>query len=234
MRVSDEDMPSDLGTLEWCADYVLSDSERQQFTAASKVEKRKRDWLSGRIAAKDAVRKLLKDECGLELCPADIEIMQDDNGRPMPYGLWVETAGFVPQLSITHGDGIAYALACRPSPEFIAGIDTEPARNRGDAFEDMAFTESEIKMLATVKPEDRDAANTAFWCAKEAIAKAIGMGLAGKPKEFEVVNADWSKAELVVAVHQTDTFVQGKQLLVHCLIEDERVTAFTACQAITR
>ena len=225
-RVADEDMPSDLGTLEWCGDYVLSESERLEFTSASKVEKRKREWLAGRIAAKDAVRQLLRDECGITVCPADIEIVQDENGRPSPYGFWIEKAGFVPQVSITHADGIAYALTCLPSQEVIAAIDTEAIRERDQAFEEMAFTEGEIELLMAAA--DRKAACTAFWCAKEAVAKAIGVGVAGKPKAFEVVDTNWQAQTLMVAVHQSDTVAENNQVLVHYLIEDNQVTAFTA------
>ena len=62
---------------------ILNRRERllwRELNAAS--SKRRRDWLMGRIAAKDAVRLLIKDQVGLVLCPADIEITSAATGQP--------------------------------------------------------------------------------------------------------------------------------------------------------
>jgi malonyl CoA-acyl carrier protein transacylase len=93
------------------AHLVLSREERHEwrrlFTAPMQ---RRLDWLAGRIAAKDAVRLLLKPQLG-PLRPADIQIQADQNGRPLVSGPWMRPGGQPPLVTIAYSDGEARAIA---------------------------------------------------------------------------------------------------------------------------
>ena len=68
-------------------------------------------WLLGRIAAKDAVRRLLWDAGAGPVFPAEIRVGNDDAGRPpAPQG---PLAAGLP-ISLAHKDRLAVALAHRP------------------------------------------------------------------------------------------------------------------------
>lgn len=68
---------------------------------------RKREYLAGRFAAKEAIFKAINEL--LPITIVDIEIFNKDNGMP-----YCEIAGFDISLSISHEKAyaIAYALVC--------------------------------------------------------------------------------------------------------------------------
>ena len=84
------------------ASLVLSRGERKSYHASNEPPQRKSAWLVGRAAAKDAVRAFLKKHRGLTLLPADIEIGQDEHGRPVPMGSVDPRDGFGPRYIAQH------------------------------------------------------------------------------------------------------------------------------------
>ena len=70
------------------------------------------------------------------------------------------------------------------------GIDVEPIVERPPSFEATAFTAGERALLDRWSGASRAEWVTRFWCAKEAAAKASGLGLAGGPASAQVVEAD--------------------------------------------
>ena len=134
------------------------------------------EWLIGRIAAKDAVRKLLFEAGHRSIFPAEVEITSDESGRPI-----VSTSGARDiRVSIAHKKGIAVAIAAEGvSP----GIDVEQIEEHGEGFEALAFHAEELAMLPE---QDRAAWATRLWSAKEAVGKSRGTGLSGNPKSLRV------------------------------------------------
>ncbi|UUU38898.1 4'-phosphopantetheinyl transferase superfamily protein [Streptomyces sp. NBC_00162] len=134
-------------------------------------------WLLGRIAAKDALRRLLWDGGAGPVFPAEVPIGNDPAGRPLAEGPL--TRGF--RLSIAHKDRIAVALA---HPGRAVGIDVEQVTADPDALVRIALGPEELRLaerLAACEGTGLPAALTALWCAKEAAAKAEGSGLGGRP-----------------------------------------------------
>jgi len=170
------------------AHFVLSRAERLAWRALG-APKRRREWLSGRVAAKDAVRHHLLATRGITLFPADIEITPDQHGRPQPRGAVLERLGVALSVSIAHTDGVAMAIAAEPARGI--GIDVERIDRRRGEFERAAFTPDELRLLG---PDDGGTARRErglrLWCAKEAVAKAIGRGLMGSPLNLEAQDAD--------------------------------------------
>ena len=76
------------------------------------------------------------------------------------------------------GDGLLVAQALRPGVR--VGVDLELLRPRPRALEIARryFTATEAAALASVPGDQREAAFVALWCAKEAVLKADGRGLA--------------------------------------------------------
>jgi len=89
---------------------VLGRRERAIWYGLKVPERRRLEWLLGRIAAKDAVRNYLQNRFHLNLHPADVEILPDVTGRPLVSGSWTSQLSRVPLVSISHVDGSAVAI----------------------------------------------------------------------------------------------------------------------------
>ncbi|MEO1554835.1 MAG: beta-ketoacyl synthase N-terminal-like domain-containing protein [Pseudomonadota bacterium] len=171
---------------------ILSAAERETFAGLS--GKRRRDWLIGRIALKEAARAHIMMQQGLSLLPADLEIDYDPQGRPVlrperPMHLGV--TGLMPEITLTHTGGAAVA-AVGPAGQLI-GIDMEqPAGIAPDLLSEGAFLPEELARLGIAVQQTQAQAQAADkvtellvgWCAKEAAAKMLGEGLTGRPKAF--------------------------------------------------
>lgn len=163
------------------ATTILSAAERAQFAALTGPGKRRRDWLMGRIALKEAARAWIAGQYGVLPLPADIEIAVAETGKPFVDGTALGLAlGLVmPEISLSHTKGSAVAVAAPAGQP--AGIDMEMlAGVDGETLAVGAFGPAEHAML-----NGADSARLmAGWCAKEAVAKAMGQGLNGRPKSF--------------------------------------------------
>ena len=155
------------------AHLILNRAERKAFKEMQ-VGKRRTEWLFGRAAAKDAVRTWLLRQESLQLFPADVEIQNDEYGRPLPVGEWKPQVTQLPQLSIAHTGKLAIAIA--GSAPFL-GIDIEDARPASGRIERYVLTDPERQLLQEIDEQHRDEWMMRFWCAKEAAAKATGRGL---------------------------------------------------------
>jgi phosphopantetheinyl transferase (holo-ACP synthase) len=155
------------------AQITLSSDEMREYRKLDVPLKKRLDWVFGRLAAKDAVRLMWWERHGERFFPADMELQHDEHGRPHAVHLDLGDREPLPNVSVSHAGGVMAALA---SFEPFVGIDLEKIETREASFESLAFDETERRMLDVY--EDRDEAVTRFWCAKEAVAKALGRGLA--------------------------------------------------------
>jgi phosphopantetheine--protein transferase-like protein len=169
---------------------VLSRREREIWESMTAVPKRRQEWLLGRVVAKDVVRQLIRQRFGLRLAPADVEILPDERGRPQVQGQSTRRLGIVPVVSISHSHGVAGALAALDRRHLI-GIDIESVSQRKAGFETAAFTPAERRLVASLRDEQQKEWYLRLWCAKEAVGKALGCGLAGGITVLEVQTAEF-------------------------------------------
>ena len=180
----------------------LSERERAEYEALRPLTQRQ--WLAGRIAAKDAVRHWMWARGSGAVFPVEIQVANEPSGRPVVRGACPDDLS----VSIAHKNDLAVALV---GAGHAVGIDIEHIVPRDAGFEAMAFTARERDMLPA---SGRDEWIARFWSAKEAAAKARGTGLAGNPARFEIGER---RDELLV--------VDGTP--VQTRIEGEYVIAFT-------
>jgi phosphopantetheinyl transferase (holo-ACP synthase) len=171
MQADQSILPDDEVILDWCLDYLLTRGEQAIWRDSAKTKKRKIDWLLGRIAAKEAVRKQIQSISGRVLGPHDIEIVSQASGAPL-----VRLADYnLPEIlvSISHTQGAGFALATLGGAG-KPGIDAEIIREREQAFAATFLKPHELSYLATC-PKDRiNVELTRLWSAKEALYKACG------------------------------------------------------------
>lgn len=206
---------------------ALSRRERAEFDAMNGPAKRKMEWVLGRCAAKDAVRMLVKEKYGVQLCAADVEISSDAKGRPVVGGVWKERLKADPVVSITHTNGAAAAIAALGESR-LPGIDLEFFGQRPDGFETIAFTDDERKWLGEIPHAKREEWSLRLWCAKEAIAKALGHGLTHGLQTVRMKSADLGSGavQMELASGMAAEFPQyaGKTLTAHTHREGEAVS----------
>ncbi|MDF1669262.1 MAG: beta-ketoacyl synthase N-terminal-like domain-containing protein [Roseovarius sp.] len=174
----------------------LADDEQAQ--AAQMAEygadaDRWKHWSLGRLAVKRAARDYFADHA-ITLQNSDISVAKTENGAPFIHlpAQGMQLAG----TSIAHSGGVAIgAVAAAP---WRIGVDFElPERIREPAnFIDAILSEREGAQLP-VRP-DADTA-VMLWSIKEAAAKTLGIGLQGRPQEFEIVEFDPATAAARVA-----------------------------------
>jgi phosphopantetheinyl transferase (holo-ACP synthase) len=110
---------------------MLGRTERALILQSNASDSHQLEWLAGRAAAKEAIRRLLERHYGLDLPLADIEILPDPWGRPRPEGAWLDRVDGPLCVSIRRVDGLAVAvagLAPAMPDELFSGTDV---RDRG-------------------------------------------------------------------------------------------------------
>lgn len=149
-----------------------------------RTEKRQRDWLLGRWTAKQLIQEVVRQQTGQELTLPEIEVRNGRRGDPIVNGQLSMVNG-QPQetdlnslvtLSISHAHGHAFcAVVERPS--WPIGADLEWIERRSEAFVADYFTAAERELVGQAAGEMRDVLVTAVWSAKEAVLKALHLGL---------------------------------------------------------
>ncbi|MBM3240061.1 acyltransferase domain-containing protein [Candidatus Poribacteria bacterium] len=227
----------DIGPTIWetvWAYLILSRQERKTYIALKdkKLDKRRTEWLLGRNVIKDAIRRYVKNQYALDLFPADIEIGEDDYGRPVPKNRWMQERGIIPALSMAHADRMAVAIA--GPPDYRLGIDIEQIREREEGFKTLAFTEGENALLNSQETSSREEWMTRFWCAKESVGKALGRGLIEGPKSLVVQELDAQTGTVKVALQGklSEMFPEyaGTQIIVYTAKEENYIVASTICE----
>ncbi|MEA2173114.1 MAG: hypothetical protein QOD00_706 [Blastocatellia bacterium] len=211
------------------AHLVLNRRERETWRNLKGPLKRRNEWLLGRAAAKDAVRSFLKSRHKIELCPADIEIAQDEHGQPFVAGNWTKNLERLPALSIAHTDGVAVALAGDDGRCGGIGIDIERVAVTREDLAAFAFTQAERGLLSSLKDGAREEWMMRLWCAKEATSKAVGRGLITGPMGMEVLSLDagTGKVSLVTAGELARELpdLAGRELTAYTCVEAGLVCA---------
>ncbi|MBI4656106.1 MAG: 4'-phosphopantetheinyl transferase superfamily protein [Elusimicrobia bacterium] len=159
------------------AEEILSEKELAKYNSF-RIEKRKREWLGGRFAAKSAIWDRSQKSEVRDQKLRDIEITRDKYGRPIyqTQNSKLKIQNFL--LSISHSGKYAVAAAKNSGCNFL-GIDIEKTEQRHPLWEKDYFHETEILSNA---PEFL----TELWTKKEALLKALGLGMKADPLDIVI------------------------------------------------
>ena len=162
------------------AEEVLSSEELEKYSQF-KFEKRRGEWLRGRLVAKWLLQHSLP-EFG-NLLPRNISVRNDSLGAPF-FSIHHEQR--LPGcLSISHSRGLALC-GLTFEPMLQIGFDLEIVEPRFPGLVDDFFTPEENKALRICPAEKYDQMVTLIWSAKEAMLKALGKGLQMDTRQVEV------------------------------------------------
>ncbi len=161
---------------------ILDAPERKEFAEMTGSTARRTEWLFGRVAAKEAVRRFLKDYYHARWSNADVRIWPDDYGKPHALGAWNDYLSTKLDIGIAHTEKFVVAVAAANSH---VGVDVESVnRDLSDEFAAGVFNPEELELAV----QGSSSAQTVikFWCAKEAVSKALGTGIRYSPREMRV------------------------------------------------
>jgi phosphopantetheinyl transferase len=146
----------------------LGPRERERL-AGFRIEKRRRDWLAGRRAAKVALARLLGDEPSREL-----EVLPAESGAPVVHGRTGPLPGI--GVSLVHSHDLAGALAWR-GDRVGPGLDLEHVEPLHEALLALALNASELAYVDRGAEPLRTVRALRLWTAKEAVLKSQAVGL---------------------------------------------------------
>ncbi|MER8060628.1 MULTISPECIES: beta-ketoacyl synthase N-terminal-like domain-containing protein [unclassified Streptomyces] len=193
----------DLASRELIMRNSLGGAERARY--AAHPPRGRRQWLLGRIAVKDAVRRLLWERGEGPVFPAEIRVHNDAAGRPCVTGVHGRT---LPPLdvSLAHRAEAGVAIVRPRGPHrphtdsgsgIGVGIDIEEIAEREPATLGTALAAEELRLLRAQSGPEAEWF-TRFWAAKEAAAKAEGTGFGGRPRDFRVLETTPDGGRLLV------------------------------------
>ncbi|MEV6291971.1 beta-ketoacyl synthase N-terminal-like domain-containing protein [Streptomyces sp. NPDC051896] len=187
----------DLASRELIMRNSLGGAERAEY--AERPPRARRQWLLGRIAAKDAVRQWLWRHGEGPVFPAELRVRNDESGRPYVTG--VHGRALPPlDVSLAHRAEAAVAVVRPHTPRPGPGIDIEEVTERDPATLATALGPAELRLLRVRAAHGAEAVwFTRFWAAKEAVAKAEGGGFGGRPRDFAVLEAAPDGSRLLVS-----------------------------------
>jgi phosphopantetheinyl transferase len=149
-------------------------------------EKRRREWLLGRLVAKRLVCDLLHERLTREVDPLAIEVWRRPNGAPLVLSAddhlpWASGSPLPLDLSLSHSHGAvlcgAFWFGRQSASAPRLGVDVEQIDPRPpDLFRDY-FTEIEHRYSEEAQCGTRDERATLIWSGKESTLKALGKGL---------------------------------------------------------
>lgn len=158
----------------------LLNPNEQHRLAAMPIAKRRNDWLLGRWTAKRLVQSYIAQHGGARVPLERIVVTNGPDGAPQVQA--DETHQLLAlynlqllSLSISHCDGHAFCALTDGSVRI--GADIERITPRAPVFAEDYFTAHELAQLRAAPPASRDMLVTLIWSAKEAVLKALHLGL---------------------------------------------------------
>ncbi|MFP3982714.1 MAG: 4'-phosphopantetheinyl transferase family protein [Desulfurivibrionaceae bacterium] len=146
----------------------LAEAEKRRLNSLGR-EKRRQEWLAGRLAAKEAVFTVMSGSTKTSLPFFDyrsVAVIQDEAGRPYMVSELQEVRAL--DLSISHSSGLAVALA---SPG-RCGIDIQKVDPSLERVQSYFVKETEKKLLGALHHSYTIRQRLALlWSAKEALKK---------------------------------------------------------------
>jgi phosphopantetheinyl transferase len=174
------------------ADAWLAPAERER-ARAFRIERRRRDWLAGRLNLKALLVDVIARRCGVCLSPVQVTIEREVSGAPFvalapgvaPAGLAGDAGRLPISISNSHAHGRALSAAMWTDGEqtesgaaaAAVGVDLEWIEPRSAAFVYDFLSAAEQQYWRAARGEDAHLRANLAWSAKESVLKVLQRGL---------------------------------------------------------
>lgn len=150
-----------------------------------KSEKRKRDWLAGRLAAKELLRAHLGQALGCLVPWEQIEIYNGPASEPC-FRLLGDQLPININISIAHSHGYGLCGLARTREDGYIGVDLEKIRPVSTAVQRRFLIEAELEQIGRQLTGRESEGAVLFWVLKEAAFKALRLSTVGKLTRLQV------------------------------------------------
>jgi phosphopantetheinyl transferase len=159
---------------------LLSPGEERVLSGLT-FPRRRHKWLLGRVALKRVVREELLEQRPSVPPESAFTVGNEPSGAPY---IELEGEGRLPwAVSISHRADLGLGALCTV-PGVLLGADLELVEPRDPALVRSFFTQAEQQAVAAAEAPDLLVAR--IWSAKEAVLKALGLGLRLDTRQVEV------------------------------------------------
>ncbi len=187
--------PDEIGLLQFAKD-ILSSREIETFQSFKELSKR-RQWIAGRLALKESIRSLICTDQSVSITNSEIEIGNLESGK-----IYVSTINNMdypyPVISLSHKEGKAIAVAADCSIYFTMGIDLEICDLVDDSLVELILSVNEQNHIKAFTNENKNVVFRKVWAAKEAVAKALGLGLPEVLKKLVMLEYSQDMNQIVI------------------------------------
>ncbi|MGC8658686.1 MAG: SDR family NAD(P)-dependent oxidoreductase [Desulfomonilaceae bacterium] len=196
----------------------LFEPEDIEFTMANATEKRRREWISGRILLKRALARLVSSNGFRQKENRTIKIVTDSLGKPRAHFSDDSDSDFA-TLTLSHSNGLTMASAAASKSFWGIGVDIEMVEERSLSWASDYFSASEIELANFSGDFHRTL--TQIWSLKEACLKALGIGLRCDLRDITVVSMDSAGRASLEFKNQPDEILREKRInLIDTRVED--------------
>lgn len=204
------------GIISELAEMCLSEKEKLQFDTYT-FEKRRHQWLLGRVCAKQAVLGMIDgSDTGRGLTPLHIAIDVAASGRPLLSAESANLLPVIPEISISHSEHKIIALAA----DGHCGIDVQVLTDTLFKVKSRFCSEKEDTRLNTAIDDER-AQLGLLWTAKEAIRKCFGsFGTIGF-LAMELTGIDRTQSCSLLTIQLDQRYAGTDTVTVAASIEDD-------------
>jgi acyl transferase domain-containing protein len=189
----------------------LGPAERSACLAFGGPEVCRTHRLWGRIAAKEAARRTWLAAGQPARFPADLAVTSGPGGQPRLIDRADPGDRDQPAISIAYADGLAVALAARDAG-CRAGIDVAPMHDPLEHFDESSLSAGERALLAKWSGPSQSEGMARLVAARQAAAKAVGIGPKGAVDRAEVKALDAETGTMAVEVRNPAT-EHGREIL---------------------
>ena len=183
------------------AEEILNLTEIHVWHNASWSSQRKQQWLLGRLAAKEVVCRYLKRQFQQLISLKEILILSDQHGRPFVNDSLSRKLERSLLLSISHSGTTSAAIVIENYGKYSGiGVDIEFCNKNHEGLKEGGFSGVEQNILENIPEPDHSDWLLRAWCAKEALAKALGVGLLGNPFNIEIKNIDFKTGKIYLCL----------------------------------
>lgn len=183
---------------------LLGPREMHYWREGFKNSNRRREWLAGRVAAKQALFLLLGDIAGKRPGMDQMEILPDDRGGPVYAGPWRLPVERAPGLSIAHTGGLAVAEAAFVSSGVYPGLDLElKDRELSNRFIKAVYSPREEDLIRLFGESEKREWRLRLWCAREAAVKSLRRGIVGMTGRIWAEKIDFETGRVYVTIADT-------------------------------